>query len=183
MKLFFMLTIAALFIGCASSRKDFKANDIKAGQAVAIGRVHIIYNDVKKNKDCAVCLNSVNGPCQKLEDDGVVFIPAPTGKTSLRRIACTDVSGQHYNISGAEFLLKEDVTYFGNIEIRWKNSGGFKASSMFGAIGAIISESSNDGTISMSVRDNDMSGLIQEYKSQTQLSSVNVNKGIILIGK
>lgn len=183
MKFVFLLLTATLISACASTRREFKTNNLKPGEAVAIGRINILYNGQKKNKDCAVCLNSTNGPCQKLDEDGIVFISLPRGVARLRRIACMDVSGQHYNIEEANFPMQDGVNYFGDIEIEWKNKGGFKASTMFGAIGAAISESSNDGSIKMNVRDGEISSLIQEYENQTQQSKAKVNKNIVSVGR
>src|SRR4051812_4313932 len=100
---FVIFGFAILLSACSSTYKDFKSANVKPNEGVAVGRVHVLYNDKPFNKNCAVCMNSVNGPCQTLTEEGFVFINLPMGEASLRRIACKDVSPQHYNISDASF--------------------------------------------------------------------------------
>ncbi len=108
-----------------------------------------------------------HGPCQKLTSEGLVFMKVPKGEASLRRITCKDTSMQHYNMTGATFRVDgNSVTYFGDVEIEWTNRGGFKTSDMFGAIGAIISESHNDGSIKMSVRNDGLEEIKKAYEKQ-----------------
>lgn len=54
---------------------------------------------------------------------------------------------------------------------------------MFGAVGALISESKNDGQISMKVGDQNMTSIIQEYQRQTGLAKIKTNKSLVSIGK
>jgi hypothetical protein len=174
---------AAIYLSaCATTHKDFKVSDVKPTEGVVIGKVNIKYNGKDLNKDCAVCLNSVNGPCQNLTEDGLVFKNIPRGESSIRRIACKDTSLQHYNMTGANFQTGEGVTYFGQVEIEWANKGGFKASDMFGAIGAAIGESSNDGTIKMSVKDRNMNEVVKAYEDQTK-EKIKPTKSIVKVGQ
>lgn len=165
--------------GCASSRKDFNEKSIKPGQAAVIGQVNIRYNGKLKNKQCYVCFNSVNGPCQKLDDDGLVFLSVPQGQGSLRRVECQDVSRQHYNLQDVVFNVREGVNYFGAVDLSWQNQGGFKATDMFGAIGAALSESKNDGTLQIRVREGEINKIVQEYERQTSQSKLTVNKSLL----
>lgn len=183
LKLFPILALGLFLAGCATTYKDFKTAYIKPNEGVAIGKVNIKYNGKDLNKECAVCLNSVNGPCQNLTDEGLVFKNIPKGEASIRRIACKDTSLQHYNMSGANFQVGEGVTYFGQVDIDWANKGGFKASDMFGAIGAAISESSNDGTIKMSVKDGNIAEVVKAYEQQTKQEKIKATKSLAKVGQ
>lgn len=186
MKKLILATLAVLGLitsGCATTYKDFKTADIKPTDGVAIGKVNIKYNGKNLNKECAVCLNSINGPCQNLTDEGLVFKNIPKGEASIRRIACKDTSLQHYNIQGANFQVQDGVNYFGHVDIEWANNGGFKASDMFGAIGAAISESSNDGTIKMSVKEGNLSEIVKAYETHTKQEKIKVNKSVAKAGQ
>ncbi len=181
--LIFLMFILVLTSSCATTYKDFKTLDVKPYQGVVIGKVNIKYNGKDLNKECAVCLNSVNGPCLDLTDEGYVFKNIPKGEASIRRIACKDVSVHHYNIEGALFEVLDGVNYFGQVDIEWTNQGGFKTSTMFGLVGAIVSESSNDGTIKMSVKEGNMAEVVKAYEAQTKQEKLKVNKSIAKIGK
>lgn len=171
--------LVLLMVGCASSRKNFKADSVKAGEAAAIGVVKVFYNGKPMKEGCAVCLNSVNGPCQKLEEDGLVFQSLPVGQASVRRIVCHDVSGQHYNIEEATFQNPEGVNYFGEVQLHWTNKGGFKTSQMFGALGAMMDESKNDGKLTMNVTEGDFKSVVAEYESQTGTPKSKVKKSLV----
>ncbi len=170
-------------LGCATTYKDFKTESVKPTDGVAIGKVNIIYNGKNLNEKCAVCLNSINGPCQSLTREGLVFKNIPKGEASIRRVACKDISMQHYNIQGANFKVLEGVNYFGHVDIHWENKGGFKASDMFGAIGAIVSESKNDGKIRMSVREGDLLEILRTYETQTKQVGTKVTKSVASSGR
>jgi hypothetical protein len=178
-----LLIVLMIFSGCATTYKDFKTLDVKPYQGVVIGKVNIKYNGKDMNKECAVCLNTVNGPCLDLTEEGFVFKNIPKGEASIRRIACKDVSVHHYNIEGALFEVLEGVNYFGQVDIEWANQGGFKTSTMFGLVGAIVSESSNDGTIKMSVKEGNMTEVVKAYEAHTKQEKLKVNKSIVKVGK
>jgi len=154
-----------LFSGCATTHRDFRAADVKPGQGVAIGRVHVRYNDKTFTNQCFICLNSANGPCQKLTEDGLVFQPLPTGTASLKRIACVDVSLQHHTIEHAAFVQPSGTVYFGDVTIEWANSGGLKATAMFGLVGALVDESSEDGQIQVTVDGDGASRVIGSFRA------------------
>lgn len=176
--------LAALVItGCATTYKDFKPSKVKPDEGVAIGKVNIKYNGKDFNKECAVCLNSVNGPCQNLTEEGLIFQNIKKGESSVRRIACKDTSMHHYNIDGANFTQADGVTYFGQVEVEWTNGGGFKTSDMFGLIGAMVSESKNDGTIKMSVSPGNMAEVVKVYEQQTKLENIKASKSVVKVGK
>ena len=177
-------TFSFFLCSCATSTyKDFKVSQVVENEGVAIGKVNIKYNGKDSNKECFVCLDSVNGPCQKLTEEGFVFLNTSKGAASIRRIACKDTSMQHYNIEGANFTQSDGVTYFGNVDIAWTNDGGFKASTMFGAVGAMISESNNDGTINMACSPGKMSEVVAAYEQQTKQTAVQATKSIVKAGK
>lgn len=177
----FFLVFSVYFIGgCATTYKDFKLSNVKPSEGVAIGKVNIKYNGRVLNKECAVCLGSTagGGNCQNLTDEGIVFISLPTGEANIRRIACKDTSIQHFNLSGAKFQVGNGLTYFGQVDFEWANKGGFKVSDLFGAIGAAISESNNDGIVKMSVKDSGLPEVLRLYEQQTQQEKVKAVKSL-----
>ena len=167
---------------CATTHKDFKTANVKPNEGVVIGKVNVSYNGRDMTKECAVCLNGTSGPCQNLTEDGLIFKNIPKGPATVRRVECKDTSIQHYNITGADFTVADGVTYFGNVNIDWTNKGGFKASDMFGLIGAAISESSNDGAIKMAVRDVGMTEVVKAYEEQTK-EKIKPSKSIAKVGQ
>ncbi len=180
----FLGVLVSILAGCASpTYKDFKTEKVKPTEGIAIGTVKIRYNGKDMSKGCAVCLTSVNGPCQSLAENGLVFLSAPKGESSLRRIVCSDVSAQHYNIQNVNFTIHDGVTYFGNVDIDWANAGGFKSSDMFGAIGAIVSESKNDGTIKVRVSDRNMKDVVEAYEQQTGQKTKPVKNLLVVPSK
>ncbi len=142
-------------VGCATTVKDYKAAEVKPDEGTIIGKVKIVYNGKDFSDQCFVCFNSVNGPCYKLEKDGQVIMRIKAGNTSIKRIACIDVSEQHYHMNGADFaVVPGSKHYFGDVVFHWKNAGGFKVSSMFGLVGALIDQSANNGSLKMTVSSN-----------------------------
>jgi len=159
----------ALFLlsGCATTYREFRVADVKPGQGVAIGRVHVHYNDKNFTKECSICFNSASGPCQKLTDAGLVFQALPTGISSVKRIACLDGSVHHHTIQHASFVQPNGTVYFGDITIEWINSGGLKATAMFGLVGAVIDESREDGRIQQMIVDSDgASQVVAAFRDQ-----------------
>jgi len=147
------LVMASTFVGCASTYKDFKPENVRADEGVAIGRVHVVYNGRPFTKDCSICFNSVNGPCQTLTPEGLVCQNLKKGTVSLRRVLCRDGANQHHAIKDATFELTEPVVYFGDVEIKWTNRGGYKPSAIFGLVGALADQATDDGDITISVDD------------------------------
>jgi hypothetical protein len=184
----FLISASVILASCATTYKDFKLSDVNYKEGVAIGKVNIKYNGVKRNTDCAVCLYHINGkgnggPCQKLTDEGLVFLDVLKGDTSLGRIECKDTSIYHYNPIGAFFTQADDVTYFGEVNIEWQNSGGFKASDMFGLVGAAFSEAQVYGQLKMSTQVGNMSEVVKAYEAQTKQEKVKVVKSIMSASK
>ena len=161
-----MLLAALLLSGCATTYQDFRLEKVAPDEGVVLGRVRVLYNGQSKNEDCAVCFNSVNGPCQNLTPEGYVFLALPRGESSLRRVACKDSSPQHYNFSGATFAVAEGANFFGDVTIEWKNRGGFKVSSLFGAVGAALDESANDGEARLRASKAGWQEILQAFQRQ-----------------
>lgn len=156
--------------GCATTYKDLKPNQILKDQGVAIGRAKVNYNGMNFTKECSICLTSVNGPCQKLTEEGIFFIHLDKGESNIRRLVCQDKSPQHYNMRGADFIVHEGVNYIGDLTFNWTNKGGFKVALMFGALGAIADESGNDGQLKLTVTNSKKSldGLMEIYRKQME---------------
>ena len=163
-----LLSLLLVMSGCSTTYKNFKMSHIDVNESVAIGKVHVNYNGKPFNKECAICLRSIDGPCQGLTEEGYVFMAVKKGKSSVRRVVCKDSSPQHYNIADADYMQAEGVTYFGDVTIDWTNGGGFKVSSMFGLVGAIADESKNDGMLKMSVKPGNMAEVVSVFEAQTK---------------
>jgi hypothetical protein len=182
----FLITTSLMFVSCASTYKEFRTKEVNYKEGIAIGKINIKYNGNKYNKECAACFYSIKGnggPCQMLTDEGYVFIAVLKGETSLGRIQCKDTSVYHYNPIGAVFNVGDDVTYFGEVNIDWENEGGFKATDMFGAIGAAISESKIYGIFNMSVQIGKMQEVVKLFQEQTKQEKIKVVKNIMSVGK
>jgi hypothetical protein len=162
------MVFSLLLAGCTSTYKDLKPGQVLKDQGVAIGRVKVNYNGMNYTKECAICLTSVNGPCQKLTDEGIFFIHLDKGESNVRRLVCQDKSPQHFNMQGADFVIHEGVNYIGDLTFDWRNKGGFKVALMFGALGAIADESSNDGQLKLTVVNSmkSMDSLMSIYRKQ-----------------
>lgn len=171
-------------MGCVTSHKDFDPKKVKPTQGIVIGKVDVIYNSKKFNPNCRVCLGSGKGSeCQKLSDEGLVFMALEKGVNEITRFECQDVSPQAFTPSGVVFEVKEGVQYIGNAKADWKNAGGFKASSMFGLIGALVDESSNDGILTVSVSDQGYESVKSAYQNQIKAKNLNVGKSLIQVRK
>jgi hypothetical protein len=179
----FSLALLASLSSCATTYRDFKMKHVEKNYGVAIGTVNVKYNGKEFTEQCSVCLYSLDGPCQKLTKEGLVFLAVKQGENSVRRIVCKDTSQHHYNIEGATFTQGEGVTYFGRAEIEWQNAGGFKTTDLFGALGAVISATKNDGTIKMAVSPGKMPEVIKAFEEHTKQKNVMVNKSIAKVGK
>jgi hypothetical protein len=138
--------------GCATTAQDFRLDDLQPDEAAIAGQVKVIYNGRPYNDSCEV---DIGGTRYKLDQSGMVFLRVKTGPTGLRGVFCHDTSPYHYNFDRAHFLAQGGgtVTYFGTATIVWQTPGGFKPSMMFGAIGAIVDASANDGHATISVLD------------------------------
>lgn len=171
---------------CATTYKDFRVKDVSYKQSVVIGKINIHYNGKKLNEECAACFYSIKGnggPCQMLTPEGYVFLAVLKGETSLGRIQCKDTSVYHYNPIGAVFNVGDDVTYFGEVNIDWRNNGGFKSTDLFGAIGAAISEARVYGQLKMSVLPGNFAEVAGMYELQTKQEKVKITKNLISVAK
>jgi len=145
------LAIAAACAGCATTSADFRLSNIGADDAAIAGRLTIMYNGRIFNEHCTA---TFGGRPIKLSSDGIVLFHVPKGWTTMDRLNCLDTSNQHVRIKGAHFLARGDgwVTDFGDVAITWAAAGGFKASSLFGLVGALIDEASDDGVATVEVQ-------------------------------
>ena len=143
------VALAAL-AGCATTVADFKMSSVGSGEAAIAGRLTIVYNGNDFTQNCFVDFGEYR---YKLSAGGIVLFHVPRGWTALSRIDCKDSSLQHIRIRGAHFFARGEgwVTDFGDVAVHWSNSGGFKATSMFGLVGALIDESGDDGTATVEV--------------------------------
>ncbi len=178
-----LLMLLSLINGCATTRKDFKPTSVKPNEGTVIGRVVVHYNEKNFTPECSICFNSINGPCQKLLEDSIVVMSLPQGTAKLSRVACQDGSLQHFNIDNATFNVKTGVNYFGEINIHWQNAGGYKISSAFGAIGAMISESTNDGKLKMFVSEGDIRPVVKEYELLTKQKPIPLQKNLLKVAE
>ena len=146
-----LVAIAAACAGCATTSADFRMSSVGPGDAAIAGRLTIMYNGRIFNENCTATFGDRS---IKLSSDGIVLFHVAKGWTALQRIGCRDTSHQHIQIKGARFLARGDgaITDFGDVAITWALAGGFKPSSMFGLIGALVDEASDDGVASVEVQ-------------------------------
>src|SRR5712671_4524062 len=151
-----LLMILILAVGCASvpTQKSYKPEALLADEGAVVGRVKVVYNGADLTSKCAVCFRTVNGPCYQLDDSCFVAMTLQAGECSIRRIQCDKDGERHYHLEGATFQVTPSAkTYFGDVNIAWLNDQGFKPSQLFGFIGALVDQSTNDGQAGLSVID------------------------------
>lgn len=136
--------------GCATTAADFRLDSIGPDEGAVVGRLKVLYNGKAYTEHCSV---GFGGEGYKLDGSGLVFFKAKRGPVALGGIACTDTSLYHYQFASGGLVAEGRgvVTYFGDATITWHTDGGMKISSMFGAIGAAVDASSNDGQAVMAV--------------------------------
>ncbi len=186
MKIVSLLVISLFLSSCASNYKDFKLKQIRKDEVVAIGKIKINYNGMDFTEKCHICIIGSNDSCgvmTELLSDGIFFQNIKKGKAKLARVQCIDVSPQLYIIDGAELNANDEVQYIGDIQIDWKNEGGFKFSTLFGVFGGLYDEANNDGEIRMSVKNNGSKELEKLYSKQIQSKATKVTNQIIKVGK
>jgi hypothetical protein len=137
---------------CATTAADFRLDAVRPDEAAVVGKLDVLYNGQRYTQNCSI---GFGGASYKLDASGLVFFKVKRGTHAPVRVACLDRSLYHYDFDSAR-LVGEGygvVTYFGNATVVWQTDGGLKLSSMFGAIGAAIDASSNDGRAVMDVVD------------------------------
>jgi hypothetical protein len=167
---------AALFIcgmaaaGCATTSKDFKLSKVGPGEAAIAGRLTIVYNGQVYTENCSA---TFGGRRLQMAKDGIVLFVVPAGKVSLERLDCQDVSNQHIGIRGVHFVARGGgvVTDVGDVAVTWEAAGGFKVTALFGAIGALIDEVSDDGAATVVVRP-PVAEVREAFKAQTGVDGV-----------
>jgi hypothetical protein len=143
--------VVATCAACATTSADFRMSSVGATDAAIAGRLTIMYNGQIFTENCRAHF----GPEMiQLTHDGVVLLRVPKGWTSLWRLDCKDSSNQHVRIRGAHLYAHGDgwVTDFGDVAVTWHGAGGFKVSSLFGIVGGLIDEASDDGVASVAVK-------------------------------
>jgi hypothetical protein len=142
---------AAAGTACVPRSTDFRLSKVGRDEAAIAGRIAIIYNGALYTENCQV---TFGGNKLKLSADGIVLLQVQKGWMALERLDCKDTSNQHVRIRGAHLYARGDgwISDFGDVAIIWATPGGFKASSLFGLIGGIIDEASDDGVASVEVK-------------------------------
>lgn len=165
-----LLCSCAVSIGCATTSADFKLANIGKDEAAIAGRLTIVYNGQTYTENCYA---TFGGRRLKMTKDGVVLFIVRRGHTALERLDCEDVSNQHIEIDGVHFVARGDgvVTDFGDVAVTWEAAGGFKASALFGMIGAIVDEASDDGVATTVVRP-PVAEVREAFKAQTGVDGV-----------
>lgn len=145
-----LLVCLVAIAGCATTSADFRLSGIAQHEAAIAGRITIIYNDKVFTENCRV---TFSGDTLQLAPGGIVLFKVKRGLAHLEQLNCKDVSDQHVQIKGAQFLAQGDgwVSDFGDVVVTWRAEGGFKVSSMFGLIGAIVDAASDDGVAILEV--------------------------------
>jgi len=143
-----------LAVGCTPTLKSYKPESLARDEGAVLGRVKVVYNGNDLTSECAVCFRSVNGPCYRLDTSGFVAMTLTAGGCSIRRIACNVGGERHFHFKGFRFdVAPLAKTYFGDVKVDWTNDQGFKPSQLFGLVGAIVDQSTNDGDAKLSVAD------------------------------
>ena len=149
-----ILILAAACATAMPSQKTYKPEALQTDEGAVVGRVKVAYNGADLTSKCAVCFRTTNGPCYQLDESGFVAMTLKAGECSIRRIQCDKDGERHYHFEGAIFEVAPSAkTYFGDVAIAWKNNQGFKPSRLFGAIGAMIDQGTNDGEAGLAVLD------------------------------
>src|SRR5439155_9055764 len=133
--------------GCTAGAASYRSHSFAPDEGAIVGRIKVAYNDADITSQCAVCFRTLNGPCYRLDVSGLVAMAVPAGTTSIRRIACDFNGERHFHLRGDAYpfeVAAGSKTFFGDVRIEWKNQQGFKPSQMFGLIGAIVDQSTND---------------------------------------
>lgn len=145
------LAVAAACAGCATTSADFRMSSVGSTDAAIAGRLTILYNGRIFNENCRATFGD---RLIQLTQDGIVLFRVAKGWTALQRLDCKDIGNQHIRIRGAHFLARGDdwVTDFGDVAITWVAAGGFKPSVLFGVIGALVDEASDDGVATVVVQ-------------------------------
>jgi hypothetical protein len=146
------LAAALTSAACATTAADFRLETVRPDEAAVVGKLDVVYNGQRFTQNCSITLG---GAVYQLDASGLVFVKVKRGTHDQMRLACLDKSAYHYDFEGLRFDAHGGglITYFGNATVNWQTDGGLKLASMFGAIGAAIDASSNDGRALMAVVD------------------------------
>jgi hypothetical protein len=148
-------TIALLFISaCATKVGDFKANEIEDDEQAIFGRIKVKKYDLDITQNCYVVFEGAS--TYQLDATGLVFHRINTESPGIVEFRCKDTSPYHFQLPKMASIplskAKNTANYFGDITVTWNFEGGFKISTLFGALGAAF-DSGNDGALSFQVED------------------------------
>jgi hypothetical protein len=146
-----MALIATVCAACATTSADFRMPQTSAPEAAIAGRLTVMYNGQIFTENCRVTFGDRT---LKLSPGGIVMLRVPRGWTSLVEMRCKDSSDQHVRLRGAHLYARGDgwVTDFGDVAVNWQVAGGFKVSTLFGLIGGIVDEATDDGVATIAVK-------------------------------
>jgi hypothetical protein len=170
--------------GCASSYKDFKVSDVDDDEGIAIGKINVVYNGETYNEECKICISDT---CHKLTEEGYVFMPLGQGTAIIEKLYCKDGIEQNQAFQGAQFMVKQGVTYFGDVTFNWKNENQpsfIESAFALGFAGGAFASTYMarlDGEIVMSVEDN-IEPVLKVYQQQVGDDSGSVEKSIVTVG-
>ncbi|MBS1962108.1 MAG: hypothetical protein JST04_07830 [Bdellovibrionales bacterium] len=154
--IFVGIAILIVASGCATSRVDFRANDLKESDRVLVGRVMVTHRGDPFTKDCRVEIE--NGSTYQLDETGLLYLPTEGGTPKLKRILCQSTSWYHYEFTPAIPLRvgkdRSTAVYFGDVAVDWDFNGGLKLADLLGSLGRILFDSGNDGHLTFTVADN-----------------------------
>jgi hypothetical protein len=140
-------------VACTPGRENYKPESIARDEGAVIGRVKVVYNGSDLTSKCAVCFRTLDGPCYQLDASGYVAMTLTAGACSIRRIACNADGERHVHFKGYRFdVAPLAKNFFGDVRVDWQNEhSGFKPSILFGLVGAVVDQSTNDGDATLSV--------------------------------
>lgn len=180
-----VVVLLMILTGCSSSYKDFKVSDVDENEGIAIGKINVVYNGKPHNKECKICISST---CHKLTEEGFVFMPLEQGPVVIETLLCKDgMTEQNQSFQGAQFEVRQGVTYFGNLTFNWINEYPHTFINMVGVGmigGAALQSSVNarlDGEISMKVED-DMLPVLSAFQQQVGNTEAQAEKSIVSVG-
>jgi hypothetical protein len=148
-----ILTIC-IFCACATQKKDFAVKEIQEDERAIFGRIKVKQSNLDITKNCFVVFDGAS--TYRLESSGLVYHRINTTSPSIVEFRCHDGSIYHFQLEQKAVIPisqdKNTANYFGDVTVNWDFKGGFKISTLFGALG-VLSDLGNDGTLSYQVED------------------------------
>jgi hypothetical protein len=152
--------VIALLSGCATNRALGNSLETGATDAAIVGRIAIRYNGEDVTEGSALLFNEhmVGTYGYSVPKDGWILMSLPARVNHLNRLGFARAfkGTFHYDFQSSQTSFNipspGQTYYLGHITVEWTGKG-FKPSQMFGVVGAIVDESSNDGTLRLVVED------------------------------